>query len=63
MVFKGYKAKIRFVEVHRRKASRLPPEAVDSLCCKAFANDLYLQLIYKVDSSSQSQIHSLYVPF
>ena len=59
-------AKIHFVEVRRHKAPRLPPEAaevVDSLCCKDFANDLYLQLIYKVDSSFHSQIHSLYIPF
>ena len=56
-------AKIHFVEVRRRKAPRLPPEVVDSLCCEDFANDLYLQLIYNVDSSSHSQIHSLYIPF
>ena len=46
-------AKIHFVEVRRRKAPRLPPDwIVDSLCCKDFTNDLYLQLIYKVDSST-----------
>ena len=56
-------AKIHFVEVRGHKAPRLPPEVVDSLCCKDFANDLYLQLLYNVDSSSHSQIPSLYIPF
>ena len=63
MVYKVDVAKIHSVEVRRSKAPRLPPGVVDSLCYKELANYLYFQLIYKVDSSSHSQIHSLITPF